>query len=243
MNVSKFAIILGLGLSFGLVVACEEPIGIQTETHSIKPEGANRANVELRMGAGELTLRGGAGEALLDGTFVYNRRGLKPEVDYSVLDDKGILKIHHGKHSGFSFGNTRNEWDLRLGNTLPVDLRVNLGAGESHLDLRGIKVSELEIDMGMGQMTLDLQGDHSRSFDVRIDGGVGSAKIYLPADVGVRIRVDGGIGSVSTRGLKKERNTYTNESYGRSDVTIDIDIDAGIGSLDLRVESQRRIEP
>ncbi len=229
---------VGLLLLAGLIAACEESIGIQTETHTVEAAGVHFAEIDLMMGAGELNLRGADQDPLLKGTFIYNRSRLKPDIDYHLFNETGILRIRHDKHSGVSFGNIRNEWDLQLSKDLPVELKIKLGAGQSTLDLRGIQMTDLDIDMGVGEMTLDLQGPHSESLDVRIDGGVGSGTIYLPADVGVRVRVDGGLGSIHTRGLKKSGRTYTNGAYGRSDVEIEIDIDVGIGSLTLKAESR-----
>jgi hypothetical protein len=231
----------GLLLLVGLVAGCEESIGIQTETHTVEDEGARFAEIDLKMGAGELVLRGADQDSLLEGTFIYNRSRLKPNIDYRLFNETGILRIRHAKRSSATFGNIRNEWDLRLSKDLPIELKIKLGAGQSTLDLRGIQMSDLDIDMGVGEMILDLQGPHSENLDVRIDGGVGSGTIYLPADVGVRVRVDGGLGSIHARGLKKDGRTYTNGAYGRSDVEIEVDIDVGIGSLTLKGESRTRI--
>jgi len=243
MNASRLRIAMGILLIAGLLVSCDEPRAVQTESRTVASEGAKTAEVELRMGAGELRLSGEKQSALLEAAFRYNRPSLKPEIDYRVSGTLGILTIGRRRHTtGFSFGNTRNEWDLRLSRDIPLALKVNLGAGESSLDLGSLDISSLDVDMGVGQMKLDLRGPHARSFSVRIDGGVGSASLYLPADVGVSVKVDGGLGSVNAHGLAKDHHTYTNDAYGKSGVNIDIEIDAGIGSVDLRVEPRERVK-
>jgi hypothetical protein len=236
MNVPKTAGLTALVLAVGFFsAACDESRDVQTETRTIAREGAERAEVDVRMGAGELRLEGADQEALMEATFRYNRERLKPEVDYQVAGTTGILRVERRRHSGVSFGHVHNEWDLRLAKALPVELKVKLGAGQSRLDLRGLDLTGLDIDMGVGEMRLDLSGPRSKSFRVDVNGGIGSGTLYLPADVGVRVKVDGGLGSVDTRGLSKSGGVYTNEAYGRSAVSIDVRIDAGIGSLDLRV--------
>ncbi len=221
-----------------LVAACDnEPRSLLTETKTVAAGGAKSVEVDLRMGAGELRLSGAAQEALLEATFHFNRDRLRPEVEYRVSGDTGVLRIGTRRHPGVYFGNVRNDWDLRLGQALPVSLSLNLGAGESRLDLRGLDLSGVDIDMGVGEMTLDLSGPHARSFRVAINGGIGSATVYLPDDVGVRARVHGGLGSIRARGLRKEGRLYTNDAYGKSPITIDLEIDGGIGSIDLRVAS------
>jgi N-terminal domain of toast_rack, DUF2154 len=193
------------------------------------------------MNAGELTVRAADQDALLEASFEYNRDRDRPVVDYHRFGDKGTLQVRRARRHGILLGQVHNRWDLSLSKAVPIDLEIDLGAGESDLDLRGLQVRRIQVDMGVGEMRLDLQGPHRESFDVKIDGGVGSAKIYLPSEVGVRVTVDGGIGSVNADGMTKHRGAYTNEAYGRSDVTIEVDISAGIGSVDLVVGSPGRI--
>jgi N-terminal domain of toast_rack, DUF2154 len=237
MNKSFIKIAFVVLLLAALVAACDnEPRSVQTETKTVAAGGAKAVEVELRMGAGQLRLTAAAQEALLEATFRYNRERLRPEVDYRVSGDTGVLRVGTRRHSGINFGRVRNDWDLRLGRALPVDLTLNLGAGESRLDLRGLDLSGVDVDMGVGEMTLDVSGPHARGFRVRINGGIGSATVYLPADVGVRASVHGGLGSIRARGLRKEGHLYTNDAFGKSPVTIDLEIDGGIGSIELRVE-------
>jgi N-terminal domain of toast_rack, DUF2154 len=222
----------------GLFAACDEPRESMTESRTVTLDGATRAEVGLRMGAGELRLRGADQTPLLEASFEFNRDRLRPEIDYHVSGDKGVLVVRHGRRHGVNFGRVRNRWDLSLGRAVPLDLDVDLGAGKSDLDLRGLKLERVEIDMGVGEMDLDLRGPHAAGFLVKIDGGIGSGKLALPSEVGVRIKVDGGLGSVDLHGgLRKEGGVYVNDAYGKSPVTIEIDIDAGIGSLDFTCDS------
>ena len=236
MKTTRILLAAAIVAAAGLFAACEDHTVLQTETQSVAAEGAKTAEVELRMGAGQLRLAGADQSALMEATFRFNRSRYRPEVDYHVSGTTGVLRVSARRHVGIMFGHVRNEWDLRLTKSIPADLTVKLGAGESRLDLRGIELSGLDIDMGVGEMRLDLSGPRTRSFDVKIDGGVGSGTLILPSEAGVRVKVDGGIGSVNAHGLAKSGHVYTNDAYGKSPVTIDISIDAGIGSLDLRVE-------
>jgi hypothetical protein len=242
MNIARVKSGLAIALLAGLAAACDEPARtLMSETKTVSLEGASRAEVGLNMSAGELRVRGADQEALLEAEFEFNRDRYRPEVDYRLFGEKGILAVRHSRRHGVPFGRVHNIWTLGLSRAVPIDLAVDLGAGQSDLDLRGLKLQRLDIDMGVGEMTLDLRGPHENGFRVKIDGGVGSGKIHLPAEVGVRVKVDGGLGSVDTRGLTKQSGYYLNEAYGRSPVSIEIDIDAGIGSLDIRVEPVGRI--
>jgi hypothetical protein len=202
------------------------------ETQTVELGEAESVELDLDIGAGTLKVQGGARE-LMEGYFVYNVERWKPEIRYSVTGNRGILKVKQGECSTMAIGKTRNKWDISLSNDVPLDIKVDFGAGEGNLDLRGLILNSLDIDMGVGELKVDLSGEQKQSFDVSIDGGVGSATIYLPIDVGVRVEVDGGIGSVNARGMTKKRGVYINDAYGKAEVTIDVEVDAGIGSIDL----------
>ena len=236
MSLTRMTIAGATLLLLGLAAACDEPRNMMTETKTVDLEGAARAEVGLHMGAGEMHLRAAQQPALLEASFEFNRERNRPEVDYRLFGDKGILEVRHARRHGVSFGTTRNRWDLTLGQAVPLDLTIDLGAGQSDIDLRELKLERVEINMGVGEVNLDLRGPHASGFLVKIDGGVGSAKLALPAEVGVRVKIDGGIGSVSAHGLTKRAGAYVNDAYGKSPVTIEVDIDAGIGSVDITCE-------
>lgn len=228
-HLAKALIVLGLLASFA---ACDEDVAPRTETKVIPAGEAKSADVTLKMGAGSLRLEGGAAE-LFEGTFRFRRERYRPEIDYRVFAERGELIVRHRPRLGF-FNSGRNSWEVRLHDGLPISLKIDMGAGESDIDLRRMNLERLDIDMGVGEMTLDLRGPWTRDCAVAIDGGVGSGRIYLPTEVGVRVHVDGGLGSIHTTGLQKREAYYVNDAYGRAPVTLDIRVDAGIGSLELR---------
>jgi hypothetical protein len=171
-------------LAAALIVAgtacCERVTETQTVTKKIELGEAESVEVSIQMGAGELNLQGGAA-GLMEGTFRYNVERWAPEVDYSVAGKEGRLTVRQRRRHGLHFGSSRNTWDIRLDNRVPMDMKVNLGAGESDLDLRGFALKRLQIDMGVGELALDLSGEHRDSLDVKIDGGIGQGTIYLPS--------------------------------------------------------------
>ena len=231
----RFGLII-LGCAAALALAgCEDMADLTTDTKMVEAEGAEAVEMNLRMGAGELRLSGGA-RALMEAEFTHRTRRRPPEVDYRVTGSKGFLAVRQRRDGRIFLGSSRNEWDIKLNSRIPADMKINLGAGESRLDLAEVDLRSLTVDMGVGELKLDLRGKHERNLDVIIDGGIGSGTIYLPREVGVRVRVDGGIGSVEAHEFDKKGHVYTNEAYGKSAVTIDISIDAGIGSIDLRLD-------
>jgi predicted membrane protein len=110
-----------------------------------------------------------------------------------------------------------------------------LGAGESRLNVADLVLTALSIELGAGDSLVDLFADREDDLEVSIQGGVGRLTVMLPDDVGARVQVAGGLGSVNASGLQVEGDAYVNDAYGRSEATIRIDIDGGIGEVDLEL--------
>lgn len=215
--------------------ACVEVGDLVEEHHAVELGGARSIEARFKMSAGEMFLKRGA-EPLMEGYFEYNVESWKPEVEYYVSRGLGRLTVEQESSRGIPFGDSKNRWEIALGAEVPIELGIDFGAGEGHMDMRGIDLRRLDIDMGVGELTLDLTGTRQHDLEVKIEGGIGSAILYLPEEVGVRVHVDGGIGSVDAKGMTKSDHTYANEAFGRTGVSIDIEIDAGIGSVDLRLK-------
>ncbi len=118
---------------------------------------------------------------------------------------------------------------------IPTDLQVEMGAGESDLDLDSLTLTGLTLRKKAGKTTVDLIGDYGRDFEVNMEGGVGEATVLLPSEVGVRVRAAGGLGQINAKGLQREGDSYVNGAYGDSDVTLDMDIRGGVGEINLEV--------
>ncbi|HKD49439.1 MAG TPA: toast rack family protein [Candidatus Acidoferrum sp.] len=203
-------------------------------SQTVDLQGAKSARAHLEMSAGELTI-GGDSQHALDADFRFTRAYDEPRVDYHVTDSVGEIRISQDSHP-VRFGNTRNEWNLRFNKDLPLELRVEMGAGQGNLDFRDIPLTRLDLHLGAGQVDVDLTGERKTDLTADIEGGVGQANIRLPKKIGVIAEASGGIGSISTHGLKQDGGSYTNEAYGKSPVTIHLKVSGGIGEIVLTEE-------
>src|SRR5215213_6967193 len=208
---------------------------MQEESKSVDIKNADSVRAQLKMGAGELNVTGGA-DQLIDGDFSYNVSEWKPKVSYDVNGQKGELLVKQGGANSGSLGaKARNEWDINFNEEVPTDLVVKMGAGESELDLDSLTLKGVDLQMGAGKSTVDLTGDYARGFDAGIEGGVGEATVLLPSGVGVEAKAEGGLGKIHAEGLKKVSDSYVNDAYGESDVTLDVDVRGGVGQINLKV--------
>jgi hypothetical protein len=205
----------------------------KSETRSVELQGAAAVAAKLEMPAGMLDIGGGS-EKLLDGDFRYDGGEQQPNVDYTVTNGQGQLDLaQHGQHD-VQFGTSDSEWKLRFNQTVPLDLNLDMGAGQSDLKLGQLNLTHLEINIGAGQMNLDLTGPRKQDLVADVEGGAGQATIRLPKDVGVRVHASGGLGAIETKGLTKQGDEYVNAAYGKTPISIELTVEGGVGEIDLR---------
>lgn len=237
VGVLAFVAVLALLLWHGRGVARRHGLYSSEVDHtsqSVDLQGAKSARAHLEMSAGELTVSSDSQHSL-DADFRFTHAYDRPRVDYHVTDAVGEIRISQDSHP-VRFGNTKNEWNLRFNKNLPLELRVDMGAGQGNLDFRDIPLTRLDLHLGAGEVDVDLTGDRKTDLTAQIEGGVGQANIRLPKRIGVIAEASGGIGSISTHGLQQNGGSYTNEAYGKSPVTIHLKVSGGIGEIVLTEE-------
>ncbi len=168
----------------------------------------------------------------MNAEFHFDRKWDNPTVDYHVSDGKGNLDVNQDS-SHTNFGPSDNTWDLNFTDEVPLELRVDMGAGQGNLKLRGMDVTDVELHMGAGQVVMDLTGPRKSDLNVSVKGGVGQVTIRLPKDIGVTAHAAGGIGAVRAEGLHKNDGDYTNDAYGKTPHKITVDVQGGIGEIEL----------
>ena len=150
----------------------------------------------------------------------------------------------------------RNDWTIKLPQTLPTNLKLRMGAGQGTVDLHGAKLNRLEMEAGagdfkvnlantsianlnvsagVGALTLNLTGSRTRDLKANINGGIGDLTLVLPRKVGVRVKVSG-LGGVESASLRKQGGYYVNEAYGKTNQSLDITVSAGMGNIKMELE-------
>ena len=183
------------------------------------------------MSAGDLTVQSGAAQ-LFEGEFEFNLPALKPAIAYAVDGTTGVLKVSQAAVSG----NYENRWSLSLDETTPVELHINLGAGDARLTLGRMNLESVAVRLGAGDLLLDLRGMPASSYPVSVNAGAGDTTIQLPAAVGLAVRTSGLIGDANISGLEKRDDRWINPRAGASPVTIDLRVQHAIGDLTLAAE-------
>jgi N-terminal domain of toast_rack, DUF2154 len=203
---------------------------LKTDRIHIDRGKAERANIELNIGAGELNVDPGSG-SLMAGEFEYNVPEMEPVIHTSNNGLHAALTVRQPSHGGFNGGSVKNIWNVHLNPDVLWDIAVNCGAGKAELGLGSLTMRSLQVNIGVGQVDVDLEGTPKRDYDVTISGGIGQAIVHLPKEVGVRADVHGGIGSIDITGLDKQGDHYQNSLYDKSKVNLNLKVDGGIGQI------------
>lgn len=212
---------------------------LQTENISVPVSGARQVHAHLEMGAGELTISGGS-DRLCDGTITYNVPEWKPDLSYSVNNGSGALMIMQPESHHSNFGGVKYAWDVHFNSKIPLELAVEMGAGESKLNLADVALRNLSVKVGAGDATIDLTGNWNQDVEVTLQGGVGEVQLKLPRSQGVRVTVEGGLGSVEADGFKKNGNEYTNDAYTPGRPAVNVSVSGGIGDVHLELGGSPR---
>ncbi|RWZ58028.1 hypothetical protein EQV77_09580 [Halobacillus fulvus] len=226
------AISSGVELLSSLKSGNEEQVH-QTEQLSIPKDDATFLEVTLDMGIGTFHVAGGSQE-WLEGTFTYEQ--IEPTLAYHKEGERGEIHVSQKSSSTVQgFKKKKNRWDIQLSENVPVDLDINTGVGEAHLDLKSLQLGKVDIDTGVGDVTIDLRGNWTRNVRVELDTGIGNTKILLPSHTGVRLEVNKGIGKLKGNDLiLTGESTYTNKAYQqKSEPVIDLELNMGIGNVEI----------
>ena len=209
-----------------------EVIEMRTDTISIPTDSVRNAVIELDLGIGELTIEGGS-TALCSGEAEYNIAEWKPVVEHSVDGGEARVRITQPSLGHRTIGKkARSHWTLDVSDDVPTHLVIDMGVGESRIDLGDAMVEQLDIDAGVCAVVIDAERvRHDLTID--IDSGVGSVTIHVPDDVGVHVDCDRGIGSFNHMGLTKAHGGYVNAAYGETESLITIRIDSGVGEVSI----------
>jgi hypothetical protein len=215
--------------ALAVLAACNVVAGpTMHDTQAIDMDRSESTRVDLKIGAGELKVSGGATKKM-EAEFEYSQ-ALKPTVEHHTSGSTSEITIAQTS-GGFSFGGNKSRWDLRLNDEMPMDVAAKLGAGQADMRLGSLNLRSLNVDIGVGEVNVDLRGTPKKGYNVRINGGVGQANVYLPRTAGISASAAGGIGEVRVEGLEKRGDRWINVGHENDPVQIVVDAKGGVGEI------------
>ncbi len=207
-------------------------------------DGAQRADVDIQMGVGDLSLspfpvgQDDDVERLIEGQVAI-RSGARITQETHRSGDTLYYALRSGGMEGWlpwrsgKSSLTDLHWDLQLNREIPIKMQLNTGVGRAVVDLGRMNIVSLRAVAGVGEtiLTLPRQGN----LDARIETGVGRVTIIVPQGMAARITLHRGLGDIDVKGeYVRQGDTYTSPGYAMAVNRIEADVQCGIGELIIR---------
>ncbi|HEX9614919.1 MAG TPA: toast rack family protein [Bacteroidota bacterium] len=145
----------------------------RTQHKEINRGNERELKVIIEVSFGTVIIAPGEGGKILVADFTGSRDNDSKEVvvDYTSRGDRGELIIKSKDHSRF-WNDSDNEdtenrvWTLRFTDAVPLDMKIELGAGKGELDLTGMQLRTLKISSGAS--SVDMFCDTPNPIDARV---------------------------------------------------------------------------
>lgn len=196
-------------------------IATLTQSRPIGGETGLEADIRFDLGTIEITRET---DLLYSLDLEYDRGRHDPRVEY-VPGAKGRLSCRLENRGAGGIGREhKNLLRLGLADSVPLDLRLASGVGETRLSLSGIRLASLDMESGVGAVKISAYEPNPVECErIRFQSGVGSLEAVGLANLHFReLRFEGGVGGA----------TLDFSGEWRQDA--DIHIEVGVGGVDLR---------
>lgn len=218
-------------LTFGFFIVSSNVIFEVKEqrfvSDSIPLDNVSALDVNIDFGGGDLIITGGSAD-LLDYELLTADIN-NPKVSVNKIFNKKSVSFERDT-DGFQFWHRiDDEWNFKLNSDVQLNIDLDYGATDSHLDLSKLKVNTLDIDSG-ATSTKIIFADYPTKVDV--DTGAASIELRFKKNTGVVIDIDGGALSKDLDGFRKENGKYYSANYVENARNIEIKINAGATSID-----------
>lgn len=221
-------VILGAGLWMLLRFTFTRDLK-DTGSVNIPLEGASRAKMVLRHGAGRLSLTGGAepGEVLsgtYHGRLTHKAKLVGDAIEVKVREDTWMFPFAEPRH-----------WTLRCTDQVPISMEVHTGASEARVDLTVLKVENFLLSPGVGEVRVTLPANAGMT-KAEISSGVGAIHVRIPDGVAASIRTSGGISStrVDRNRFPRTGGRYQSPDYDEAENKVELRVSTGVGSIEVR---------
>jgi hypothetical protein len=110
--------------------------------------------VSIKFGAGKLDLVSGE-EGVFKGNFQYDKSILKPNIQYEILGETGILTLSQSikKDLDLPFP-YKNRWNLELPSGVPLQLYINTATYSGDIDLTNLQIENFYLNSGASQTNI-----------------------------------------------------------------------------------------
>lgn len=141
-------------------------------TRVIKRSKEKELNVTVQFGFGSLTIRAGKPENIVYADYD-GSPDAKVTMDYFLDGTSGVLEV--SSHRKGSSRKSVSDLLLQLNPDVPLTLTVEIGAGDSKIDLTDLRLQNFQVSSGAGEVEISARkANESTVSKMEINSGVGS---------------------------------------------------------------------
>lgn len=199
---------------------------------------ASSADIQINFGVGQLRL-GALKDSgnLIEGTVV---RGPGETVlrDWTVEGGVARFRLHSQgvPFDPWPWGGRGNDrlWNLNLSPSVPMELDISTGVGQSTIDLSELQVTGLKVSSGVGETTVTLPGRGRLS--AKVSGGIGKLTVIVPQGMAARIDASAGLGglNIAPGRFVRQGGDYVSANYATAEDRVDLDVSGGVGEVTVK---------
>jgi hypothetical protein len=200
------------------------------------------AGVSVRLNTGDLVVSSGTGKLISTELDYFER---EPIVTYEVsdLDSSAQFKVRDRERRrlewNFSKGRfhgawDRKNWEIKLTESIPIDLTVYVKTGDADLDLSGLKVRMLDLETRTSDARVRI-GNLVDEVSARIESRASKVSISLPKDMALRIENHSNLSSTSFSWftLKETDDGYETPDFDRATHKLTLYLEGSLTKLKM----------
>jgi hypothetical protein len=236
-----FVAIVAVIMSLSGFPAAAAAGGVEERTASVPLQGASSGDVTVQYPAGNLTVGALPPDttnlAQVNAALPAGLR-LEPTSHLSGAALAATLAVNGNSRSWPFWGPNRGQgasFNALLTPRVPLTIRVNLGAGQSTLDLTALQVKQLSVQSGAGQTTIHFPASAGVT-TADVENGAGQVNLVIPPGVGAYVHAPGGLVNVQVPSDRFQRvaDGYQTADFATAPNRVDVTLRVGVGGVDVQ---------
>lgn len=190
------------------------------------------AIVQLRAGNLEIS---SATEKLISAKLDYWERKPITTYEYSGFDSSATVETRD-RDRGWKGWSWRSwgakDWEIKLTDRIPINLRIYAKATDGELDLSDLKLKNLNLDIKAANFNIKL-GDLVDQLNCRIESDASRLYLLIPQNIGLKIENYARLTSTSFSELSilKYDNIYQTSNFEQASQKIDLSLEGSVTRL------------
>jgi hypothetical protein len=210
-----------------------------SSTTKFSTSTSSTEDMEKDISSGKLKLDAGFSSIELAGatnpSFLYETEessmNTRFEIKKVVKDGTVLLDVDSNTESNDQ--DDKSGITLKLNNTIPWVMDIDLGLAGAKLDLKDYNITKLKLDVGMAGTDIIL-GDKAEKTMMDIDAGMSAVSLRVPEAVGIKVRSDSFLSGVNLNGFVKEGDYYFSKNYEASKSKLEIKFSSAFSGFDIK---------